>query len=79
MRFKMFLICVVFLVIGCGGTPFATISGFTIENINKTSNGRCVYSVECQRPLLSCEPMFLDECNRFKVGDKVYLTLKQEK
>ncbi len=78
MKFKMCLLVMIVLFFGCG-TAFPVFDGgFKIESISKTQNGRCVYYIECERPAISCQPMFLDECNKYKVGDTLYLTLKKE-
>lgn len=56
---------------------FYTISGFEIESSARTPNGRCKYTIKCERPILSCAPTFYDEC-KYKVGDTLYLTLRKE-
>ena len=77
MKIKLLLISLICIIGGCTTQPFCSIGWFEIHSVEKTSNGRCMYTIECSKPVLSFCPQFYDEC-KYKVGDKLSLTLKKK-
>lgn len=76
---KIFLILIIMLLFGCGNASFMSNQMEIISvGFSKRNPGSCIYTIingeySGYNKLFDDEYIIYDKCDKFKIGDKVYL------